>query len=132
MSPCENVGGVIICGPPAGVYTRRVLACPECDRRHRFVVQWDGAWYGTTLYGACGDKWADCEMYPRPFQKGWRTKAQERFRAMWDNAAPADLYERYVRADRDFSIGSDDEWEKAAEERSAAHAAIIAARGGAA
>ena len=98
---CHNLGGgVIVCGPPAGVYMRRILSCGVCQRRHRFVVQWDGAWYGYTLFGACGDKWADGEMYPRPFKRGWRKKAQARFRAMWDNAATRESFERYVRADR--------------------------------
>ncbi|MGZ4519732.1 MAG: hypothetical protein ACXVXW_04855 [Mycobacteriaceae bacterium] len=129
---CKNYGGVIACGPPPGVYKRRVISCPVCERTHRFIVRWDGAWYGTTLYGSCGDTWMDGEMCPRPFVKGWRNKAQAEFRAMWDSAAPAALYARYVSADCDFAIADDDELTKAADEREAAHEAILAIRGGAA
>lgn len=96
---CRNLGGVIVCGPPPGVYKRAIKFCPVCDRRHRFVVRWDGAWYGTSLYGACGDTWQDGELGYRPFQRGWRKKAQDRFHAMWDGATTAAAYERYVRAD---------------------------------
>jgi hypothetical protein len=73
-----------------------------CERRHRFVIRWDGAWYGTTDYGSCGDSWQEDWMRPRPFERGWRKKAQAEFRAMWDHAAPRNLYEQYVRADREM------------------------------
>ena len=97
---CHNVGGVIVCGPPAGVYNRSILPCGACKRRHRFIVRWDGAWYGYTFFGGCGDRWADGEMYPRPFRRGWRKKAQAEFRRQWEHACSPEAFERYVRADR--------------------------------
>jgi hypothetical protein len=125
---CRQVGDVIICGPPPGVYIRRIAVCGECKRRHRFIVQWDGAWYGTTSYGSCGDRWSDGEMWGRPFERGWREKAQKRFREMWENAAPKDLYRAYMMADCDMACASDDEWESAAQRRRDALAAIDAHR----
>lgn len=124
--PCETYGNVIICGPPRGVYRQTEMDCPECDARHGAVLQWDGAWYGTTTYGSCGDRWQDGYRAPRPFARYWRRDAQKHFQAMWDNAAPADLYEEYVRADCDMACSGDDDWEEAATRRDAAHDAIRA------
>lgn len=120
------MGGVIVCGPPRGVYRRAIRQCPICKRRRRAIVRWDGAWYGTTDYCACGDSWQDGELGYRPFQKGWRKKAQERFRAMWDNAAPRPLYDAYVDADIRLAMTDDDDWERACDDRDAALAAIQA------
>lgn len=114
---CRNLGGVIACGPP-GIYCRRVLYCPECNRRHRFVISWDGAWYGTTSYGACGDRWQDGECAPRPFEQSWRKKAQAHFREMWKYAAPRDLYDAYRRADCDAAVARGERrWRKAIRKR---------------
>lgn len=124
--PCEIGTNVIVCGPPRGVYYRSIGSCPACERRHRFITRWDGAWYGTTEYGSCGDRWQDGEMAPRPFERGWRKEAQEHFRAMWDNAAPRSLYNAYVRADCNMAIGRDDNWKQAADDRDAALEAIHA------
>lgn len=99
---CYAGTNVIACGPPPGVYHRRILACPVCERRRRHIIRWDGAWYGTTVYCACGDRWQDGSLGYRPFVKGWRKKAQAEFRAMWDNAAPRDLYDAVRRADCDI------------------------------
>lgn len=99
---CRSLGGAIVCGPPPGVYRRAVLDCPVCQRRRRHILRWDGAWYGTTVYCACGDRWQDGELAPRPFRRGWRKEAQQKFRAMWDNAVPVDLYEAACKADRDM------------------------------
>lgn len=107
MVTCRVGTNVIVCGPP-GVYRRAILDCPACDRRHRFVISWDGAWYGQTYYGSCGDKWQDGEMYPRPFQRGWRQKAQADFRRRWDYAASRPLFERYVTADRGTALARSD------------------------
>lgn len=126
--PCESFGNVIICGPPRGVYKRTEFDCPECDTRHDAVVTWDGAWYGTTLYGSCGDRWQDGERAPRPFERYWRRDAAARFQAMWDNAAPADLWDEYVQADCDMATADDSNWEEAAERRDDAHAAILASQ----
>lgn len=89
----------VVCGSPPGVYKRQVSYCPECDRRHRFVIRWDGAWYGTTHYGSCGDRWQEGCRCPRPFERGWRQEAQAYFRRLWDSAASPAAYERFVRAD---------------------------------
>lgn len=114
-------GGVIVCGLP-GVYRRSVGYCPVCDRRHGFVISWGGAWYGSTHYGSCGDRWQDGEMAPRPFERGWRKRAREHFSDLWRHAASRDLYDAYVRADIRFAI--DDDWESAAAERDAVLAQI--------
>lgn len=112
---CRNPGGVMVCGPPPGVYRRRILYCPVCERRRRFIERWDGAWYGTTQYCACGDRWQDGELAPRPFERGWRKEAQDHFRAMWDNAASGANYDRYVRADQSFALSRN--WRKADRKR---------------
>lgn len=125
---CYAGTNVIACGPPSGVYHRRMLHCFECKRRHRFVVRWDGAWYGTTEYGSCGDYWQEGWRGPRPARRGWREDAKARFRAMWDNAAPRDLYEAYVSADIKTAVAREnDEVMAAFDERDAALEAIRAA-----
>lgn len=122
-----SIPGVVVCGPPAGVYTRTMRECGVCERRHRFIERWDGAWYGSTFYGGCGDTWMDGEMLPRPFERGWRKKAREQFRAMWDNAAPNKLFNAYADADtRIATARTDEQAEQAWNDRQAAHAAILA------
>ena len=123
---CEFGTNIVACGPPRGVYHRALLNCPECKRRHRFVIRWDGAWCGTTDYGSCGDWWQEGFRADRPFQRGWREEARAKFRAMWDNAAPRNLYNAYVNADCRMAIAGDDDWEQAADDRAAALAAIRA------
>ena len=126
-----SIPGVVVCGPPRGVYTRLMRECPVCECRHRFIERWDGAWYGSTFYGGCGDMWMDGEMCRRPFEKGWRKKAREHFRAMWDNAAPSDLFNAYADADTRMACAQTDEQaSKAMDDREAAHAAILAAQQG--
>ena len=123
---CRTVGNAIVCGPPQGVYRRAMQKCPECNRMRRFIIRWDGAWYGSTFYCACGDAWQDDWRMPRPFRPGWREEAQAKFRAMWDNAAPVALYEAYTTADCQFAMTDGDEWEKACADRDAALIAIHA------
>lgn len=100
------------------------MHCGVCVRRHRFVERWDGAWYGTTDYGSCGDRWQDGELGSRPFRPGWRKEAQDRFRAMWENAAPTNLYNRYINADIRLATCGDDDSEKACADLDAAQEAI--------
>lgn len=100
---CHIGTNVIACGPP-GVYRRAIRSCPVCERRHRFVISWDGAWYGETLYGSCGDHWQDGELGSRPFRKGWRKEAQVAFRNRWANTASPEAYDRYVRADCSLAV----------------------------
>lgn len=65
---------------PKGEVVRRVLRCPSCKRRRRFVVVLYG-WYGamTTCCG-CGEQWNDGYRAPRSRAKRqawasqlWRT-----------------------------------------------------------
>ena len=69
-----------------GFYYRRVMFCPTCDRRRRFVCHFE-AWYGVdvTCLG-CGDRWSDGEMAERPFQRGWRQESVKRAREQWASA----------------------------------------------
>jgi len=49
--------------------------CPTCQK-DRYFIQWHTPWLGwdkTCL--RCGDHWADGELTPRPFERGWRQKA---------------------------------------------------------
>jgi hypothetical protein len=126
---CAFGTNVVACGPPAGVYQRTMRECGECKRRHRFIERWDGAWYGSTFYGGCGDTWMDGEMLRRPGHKGWRKGAREGFRIMWANAAPADLFNAYADADTRIACAQTDEQaSQAIDDREAAHAAILATR----
>lgn len=122
---CRVMGSAIVCGPPPGVYRRAYMDCPVCERRHGCVIRWDGAWYGTTTYGLCGDRWMDGEMAPREWRRGWRKEAIERAREMWKHAAPRDLFDRYARADIRLACNDGDEREQIAE-LDAAHRAILA------
>lgn len=70
---------VAICGG-GGFWYRRLLHCPTCERRRRFVIHWE-LWYGdaATCLG-CGDRWMDGERGERPFARGWREKAKAKAR----------------------------------------------------
>jgi hypothetical protein len=129
--PGETYGNVIVCGPPRGVYKRvGSRRCPECQDAHGFVDRWDGAWYGFTEFGSCGDWWQDGYRARRPFARYWRRDAQRQFQAMWDNAADADLFDAYIEADSQAaSAAYDDEASLAAwERRDEIHRQILAAR----
>jgi hypothetical protein len=122
-STCDVADGIAVCGPPRGVYRRIESApCPECKTDHSWVQRWDGAWYGTTFYGSCGDTWQDGYRMRRPFARYWRREAIKHFTILWDSAVPDDLYDAYVRADCDFAAA--DDWEEAAVRRDAAVRAI--------
>lgn len=105
---CKNGAGIIACGPD-GVYRRRVMECPSCKRRHRFVVSWDGAWYGTTEYGSCGDTWQEGRRSERPFRRGWRKQRQERFRSLWAASTTPTLWDAYSSADIEAACAHTDE-----------------------
>lgn len=96
---CTQAGAVTLCAPPQGIYRRAYLQCPECDRRHGFVIRWAGAWYGEDWNGLCGDTWNEDGRGYRPFARGWRERAQRRASAMWAVALPRDLYDAYCQAD---------------------------------
>lgn len=72
-----------ICAPSPTQVRRRILPCPTCERRRRFVCRLY-EWYGwmVTCCG-CGDSWEDGERLPRPFARGWRAAAIARARAAW-------------------------------------------------
>jgi hypothetical protein len=122
---CESYGNVIVCGPPRGVYKRiKSKRCPSCEEEHGFVERWDGAYYGVTLYGSCGDTWSDGYRHTRPFARYWRRDAQSRFQSMWDHAAPDELYEQYVKADVEIACSNHPESDGSIGRRRAAHDAI--------
>ena len=87
---CTPVDGGWMCGP-GGFTARDHRTCPECKARHRFVVRYPNcAYYGTDEHGECGDSFQMSEGWraTRPFERGWRAKAQARFEDMWSKAAP--------------------------------------------
>ena len=90
MIRTEVAPGVIVCRH-YNWPIRRVYVCPVCHERHRIIGTDRGAWYGIlwTCCG-CGDSWADGEILPRPFQRGWRQKAVAEARRRWVAAGPYD------------------------------------------
>lgn len=65
---------------------KRYIRCPCCQCTTEMVVRYE-AYYGLTTYCCrCGDSWQDGEMFPRPFQRGWRKAAIRRYRKLWDQA----------------------------------------------
>lgn len=130
--PCENLGGVIACGPPRGMYRRVNRKCWTCETETDQIERWDGAWYGTTEYClTCLDKRQDGCRFPRPFRRYWRRERQAEFQAMWDNACPDDIYEAYTNADVKMACANDDTFMQAADEREAALARLRELRGAA-
>lgn len=85
-TPAANDTAVVCC--PRSVTYRRVMACPTCGTRRRFVGE-VAAWYAPLwTCCACGDTWdAEEGRLPRPFARGWREKEAARARARW-SAAP--------------------------------------------
>lgn len=69
---------------------RRILHCPNCQRRRRFAVR-EAAWYGfTATCCACGDSWSDGERQMRPTRRGWRAEASAAARRTWAAAGTFD------------------------------------------
>lgn len=84
--PCIPVGGAIVCVASDNFLRRRLMQCPTCKRRRRFVVRFE-AWYGPTAYClGCGDSWQDGERSPRPFKRAWRRAAKDYHRELWAKA----------------------------------------------
>jgi len=88
---CEHVhiadACVMVCAPTAQRTQRRILNCPTCKQRRRFICtlyEWYG-WLVTCC--ACGDSWEDGERLPRPFARGWREQAKAKAKAAWKAAA---------------------------------------------
>jgi hypothetical protein len=86
---CTSVGSVIICGP-GGVAIRDRRRCIECERPQARMVlrEPNSPWYGGDFFCECGDVYMDGERCQRPFERGWRKRAQERFERMWAEALP--------------------------------------------
>ena len=88
---CVILPGLTICGP-GGVLIREHGQCRgECAKPDaRLIVREpNSGYYAPTVHCECGDTWdMDEGMYARPFERGWRQKAQARFAANWDKALP--------------------------------------------
>jgi ribosomal protein L37AE/L43A len=73
---------VTICAPTP-TWRRRVVECPTCKRRRRFVqacFEWyDPIW----TCCACGDSFSGGERMSRPFAPAWRPKAIAKARERW-------------------------------------------------
>jgi hypothetical protein len=87
---CIELGSGWACGP--GGVTIRLHGkcwCGDGKEDHRFVMREPNCLYwGTDFSCECGDAWEDGELRPRPFKRGWRKEAQERFERAWDAALP--------------------------------------------
>lgn len=71
---------------PAVFTARRILFCPTCDRRRRFVVS-SFIWFDPTAQCcACGETWHGSERAARPFARGWRTEAIRNAQQRWATA----------------------------------------------
>jgi hypothetical protein len=76
-----------ICAPSPVKYERRVIQCPTCQQRRRFVCRLY-EWYGWLVTCcACGDSWEDGERLPRPFRRGWRVEEARRAKRLWASIA---------------------------------------------
>lgn len=57
---------------PKSSYIQERRECPICGK-HTRIVGYFQHWYGMTwTCMTCGDMWADGEILPRPFKRGWR------------------------------------------------------------
>ena len=82
---------------PAVVTTRKVLRCPTCKQRRRFVVR-SYVWYPTdATCTACGDTWAEGERLQRPARRGWRVEASAAAKRDWEQATPAGEFRSALR-----------------------------------
>lgn len=103
---------LVVCGG-AVAYRRRILWCPICERRRRFVVAYDASPYyapSLTCCG-CGDSWSDGELGYRPFARGWRKAAIRKAKARWQSATagPVELDdELYVIPDTKGADAADE------------------------
>lgn len=85
---CVQFGEAVVCGVNEPLACRRLIYCPVCERRRRFVQVWGGVWYSDTLQCvACGDSWSDGELHERPFARGWRKKAIAKARHLYYTVA---------------------------------------------
>ena len=96
MDMSETVSTVVICGGTVAA-CRRVLRCPSCQCRRRFVQSHAGLYYDDifTCLG-CGDTWSGSERGERPFRRGWRREALTRARAEWAAAMTRKDFRAFV------------------------------------
>ena len=95
---CTFLDSVTLCSG-GGAYERGMRACPECGNENaRTLTEWPNFYIylpGTDLC-ECGDRWWPGEgRAPRPFRRGWRKEAQQRFERLWNQAAPEGSQFRY-------------------------------------
>ena len=86
--PCIDYGNATVCTSGVREIRRMIRSCPVCERRRRFVIVVPvSPYYSHTMTClGCGDSWEDGERHERPFQRGWRQKAQTKARQQWTNA----------------------------------------------
>lgn len=76
-----------ICAPQTVTF-RRLLDCPTCKKRRRFVIL-NAVWYdGIATCCGCGDSFSDGYRMQRPFARGWRAREVERAKRLWNSALP--------------------------------------------
>ena len=75
-----------VCGHGYRNLRKRYLRCPSCQCITEMVTQDGGYWGFEVMCCRCGDSWMDGERAERPFERGWRKKAIEQHRRMWDIA----------------------------------------------
>lgn len=89
---CTISPGLAVCGPGGVVVQERGRCLGLCAKDDaRLLVRWpNSAYYDPNVKCECGDHWCPSEdwLYPRPFERGWRQKATERFEAAWPAALP--------------------------------------------
>ena len=74
---------VFVCPPMYDGIKMPVLECDTCKRQRRFLETHE-EYYGyrhTCL--TCGEKYADFERLPRPFEPGWRKRNVESAKRLW-------------------------------------------------
>jgi hypothetical protein len=101
-----GMSDVIICGGAVAA-CRRVLQCPSCQRRRRFVQSHAGLYYDDILTClGCGDTWCGGERGERPFRRGWRLEALTRARAQWAAAMTRKDFRAFVHEEITAELGA--------------------------
>ncbi len=106
MDMSETVSTVVICGGTVAA-CRRVLRCPSCQCRRRFVQSHAGLYYDDifTCLG-CGDTWSGGERGERPFRRGWRREALTRARRSWAGAMTRKDFRAFVHEEITTKLGA--------------------------
>ncbi len=106
MSGTVSMSAVVICGGTVAA-CRRVLNCPSCERRRRFVQSHAGLYYDDILTClGCGDTWCGGERGERPFRRGWRLEALTRARAQWAAAMTRKDFRAFVHEEITELVGA--------------------------